>query len=801
MSNITANIVVEPIDLTVQVEQPQITVTPQAPGLNVFLGGLAVVGGNVGELQFNNAGQLGGVSNTNFSAGNLSLGNVSNVKIGGGVNTYYLQTDGTGNLVWAPGLSGNVTGNGVPGGGVNQIQYNLDGANFGGSAGFTFDPSSNAFATPGAAGVGGNLTVGGNTSIVGTITADTVNANIFSGKLANGSTFVDIPAANGNIQIDVSGTSNVLVITNNGLFANDANIGNIAGTLTTASQPNITEVGTLTSANVVILRTISDKVALGLDAGLTGQGSFGVAVGTDAGFFNQRNNAVAIGRGAGRDTQGNSSIAIGTFAGNSSQHDNSIILNATGAVLESTGANRIFVKPVRANVGSDGLYYDATTGEITYGVINANTALTANYANFAGTVLTNAQPNITSVGTLTNLVVNGNITVTTGIFTGNGSGLSAIAGANVTGTVANANFATTAGTANFATTSGTANLATNANNATTAGTVTTNAQPNITSVGNLTSLTVTGSANIGNIRQTGSGIIVLGQLAASNSTPNANIIAIGYNSGNTSQGDNSIAIGVDAGINSTGFGAISIGLGAGANAANSSISIGQGATSVGSGSIALGSANAGANGVAVGTGAKANSSSISIGASAGGNAQGANSVAIGTQAALTGQGASSVAIGRFAGRENQTTESIAIGTFAGSNNQSGGAVAIGLQAGFSNQGLRSIAIGEFSANSSQGTEAIALGWFAGSSTQGNRSIALGLSAGQLNQGSNSIAIGASAASNAQANNSIAINATGVDLPANIANALFVKPIRDVTAEAGFTVALYYNPTTGEIGYK
>jgi hypothetical protein len=71
-------------------------------------------------------------------------------------------------------------------------------------------------------------------------------------------------------------------------------------------------------------------------------------------------------------------------------------------------------------------------GNLQVGNLIANNS---NYANFAGTVLTNAQPNITSVGTLTNLSVSGNIT-----------------GANIIGTVKTA------------------------------------AQPNITSLGNLTGL-------------------------------------------------------------------------------------------------------------------------------------------------------------------------------------------------------------------------------------------------------------------------------------------------------------------------
>jgi hypothetical protein len=70
---------------------------------------------------------------------------------------------------------------------------------------------------------------------------------------------------------------------------------------------------------------------------------------------------------------------------------------------------------------------------------------------------------------------------------GNGSLLSSITGANVSGTVANATFATSAGTAT---------------SATTAGTVTTAAQANITSVGVLTSLSSTGNIDGANITGT-----------------------------------------------------------------------------------------------------------------------------------------------------------------------------------------------------------------------------------------------------------------------------------------------------------
>jgi hypothetical protein len=84
-----------------------------------------------------------------------------------------------------------------------------------------------------------------------------------------------------------------------------------------------------------------------------------------------------------------------------------------------------------------------TTGTVDDARLSGSYTITVNGS--ANTVRNNAQPNITSVGTLTSLTVSG--TTTSGNFSGNGSQLSSITGANVTGTVANATYATSAGTA------------------------------------------------------------------------------------------------------------------------------------------------------------------------------------------------------------------------------------------------------------------------------------------------------------------------------------------------------------------
>jgi len=111
-----------------------------------------------------------------------------------------------------------------------------------------------------------------------------------------------------------------------------------------------------------------------------------------------------------------------------------------------------------------------------YSVTGSNVSGQVANALVAGTVYTNSQPNITSVGTLSSLSVTANITagnvsggnlVSANYISGNGSLLTSITGANVTGQVANALIA---------------------------GTVYTNAQPNVTSVGTLTGMNIAGSS-------------------------------------------------------------------------------------------------------------------------------------------------------------------------------------------------------------------------------------------------------------------------------------------------------------------
>jgi hypothetical protein len=88
-------------------------------------------------------------------------------------------------------------------------------------------------------------------------------------------------------------------------------------------------------------------------------------VGYKAGKTSQGGDSIAVGYKAGETSQGANSVAVGYKAGETNQHDNSIILNATGTALNSVGASRFYVKPMRFSTdASNVVTYNATTGEV-----------------------------------------------------------------------------------------------------------------------------------------------------------------------------------------------------------------------------------------------------------------------------------------------------------------------------------------------------------------------------------------------------------------------------------------------------
>jgi hypothetical protein len=212
-----------------------------------------------------------------------------------------------------------------------------------------------------------------------------------------------------------------------------------------------------------------------LPAGLTGEvqynGGYGFAANSSF-TFDEANSLLTV---------TNIDVTDVTVAGNTD-------LGAVGNVTITGGTNGY----VLATDGSGSLSWVAQATGAT--VAGTNTQV---QFNDSGSFGANSQ---FTYDTTTNLLTVGNISA-------NGSQLSSITGANVTGTVANAAYALNAGNAQQANIANTSNVSYSVSgsnvvgqvaNALIAGTVYTAAQPTITSLGNLTSLTSNGVVNFTN---------------------------------------------------------------------------------------------------------------------------------------------------------------------------------------------------------------------------------------------------------------------------------------------------------------
>ena len=225
-----------------------------------------------------------------------------------------------------------------------------------------------------------------------------------------------------------------------------------AGTLTTASQPNITSIGTLTNS------TISGNLLLnGHNGTTTGLILASILVTATAPQLNY-NNITSIGVGqASKTLVLDASRNINNI--NSLTTTNLVTTNLTlgGTQLNITGAQINYSSVTTPGIAEASKSLVLNSSSNITG-INSLSSTTITATNLNGTLQTASQPNITSIGTLSSLTLNGGITGLTDLsLTGNLTGANTISATNL------------------------------------AGLLTTAAQPNITSVGTLNNLTVNGT--------------------------------------------------------------------------------------------------------------------------------------------------------------------------------------------------------------------------------------------------------------------------------------------------------------------
>jgi len=431
-----------------------LNVTANANAGNIGTSGVVVATGNITGGNLNTAGIANIGSNANV-AGNLNV--TANANVTGNVSA---NNGSIGNLLTV-GANANVTGN------LNLTAN----ANIAGNV----SANNGAF--------GNALTVGSNLSVTANLSAN--NASI-GNVLSVG--------ANANVTGNLNVTANANVTAN--LNANNISIGNVlsvgadanvTGNLNVTANANITGIATASR----LISTVATGTAPFIVASNTRVANLNVALANVAEFVSVTSQSSGVYYPVFASGSSTANYALVANSGISANLANgtiiatNVVANVTGNVsgnisgtIAAPGANTQVIFNDSGNVNAtSGLTFNKLTNVLTVsGNVSAgNVGATL----LTGTLTTAAQPNITSVGTLTSVAVTGNVTAgnvyansgTIGALTlkGEGGNISNIQGANVSGTVSSATSATTAGT------------------------VTTAAQPNITSVGTLTTLTVSGA--------------------------------------------------------------------------------------------------------------------------------------------------------------------------------------------------------------------------------------------------------------------------------------------------------------------
>ena len=503
------------------------------------------------------AGNIIPTSNIAYDLGN-NTNRFNDIYLAG--NTIYLGaqeiTSNATGISFTGNLSGNATG-----------LSNITGANVTGQV--SFAATANSVAGANVSGTVANATYAANAG----------NATIANS--ANSVAVANVSGIGNIATVNLDGnSSNVLF--GNGVFAPEstsianANYANFAGTAFNVSGSNVSgEVANAAyanaanTANLATFATTANSVAGANVSGTVANATYAANAG-NATIANSANsvavaNVSGIGNIATVNLDGSSSNVLfgnGVFAPESTSIANANYANFAGTAFNVSGSNVSGEVANAAYANIAGVANSVAGANVSGTVANANYSAFANVAASANSV---AVANVSGIGNIATVNLDGsssNVLFGNGVFAPESTSIANanyanfagtafnVSGSNVSGEVANANYSSFANVANIANSvavanvSGIGNIATinldgsssnvlygngvfapestsiaNANYANFAGTVITNAQPNITSVGNLPYLQVSNSANsTGVIRQTSSGNITFTTSAANSAT-------------------------------------------------------------------------------------------------------------------------------------------------------------------------------------------------------------------------------------------------------------------------------------------
>jgi hypothetical protein len=425
------------------VSTPNVAIATSVIGGTGSSGGGGATGGSNTTVQFNDSGISNGVAGFTFNkltttlavTGNVNVGNlnstsavtgtvlISNISTGtapltvtsstrvsnlsvayANVSDFGVTTTRTSGTFYPTFVSGNANGN-----------FSLSS-----NANLSFDASTGRLT---ATQLGGTLTTVAQPNItsVGTLSSLAVTGNVtaanFQGALANGTSNVGIPAVNGNVVVTAAGNSTLTVTGTGANITGTLNVtGNVTGNLfgPLANGTSNVRIPAI-NGNVVVSAAGNANILTVTGVGSNIAGTFGVSGNANVGNLGTSGRVIA--------SIIESNVATGTAPLTVASTTRVTNLNVAYANVSDFNAMTVL---------TTGTYYPtfiSGTAAANY-ALGSNTAYSANIANgsftattfvgalsgaatsatTAGTVTTNAQPNITSTGTLSSLAVTGNVT-------------------------------------------------------------------------------------------------------------------------------------------------------------------------------------------------------------------------------------------------------------------------------------------------------------------------------------------------------------------------------------------------------
>jgi hypothetical protein len=219
----------------------------------------------------------------------------------------------------------------------------------------------------------------------GTNYYDIGNGTGSSNSISNGTSNVNIATSGGNVTVGVAGNANILTVTGTGA--------NIAGTLNVTGNANVGNLGTTDL-------TVSGNMTTGGGTGGNISGANNITANTLTGTLTTaaQPNITSVGTLSSLSVSGNAT------AGNVYANSGTIGANVVTANT-LTGTLTTAAQPNITSIGT--LSSLTATGNIVSGNVYANSG-TIGANLLTGTLTTASQPNITTVGTLDNLSVSGN---------------------------------------------------------------------------------------------------------------------------------------------------------------------------------------------------------------------------------------------------------------------------------------------------------------------------------------------------------------------------------------------------------